>query len=1468
MCSFKTIITVSVLHLSFFLPLGSGKTTCADAYASADKSQGIYSIGTSLIELRLEKSEAGIILKSLTNKTLPGEPELVSNGTQPFFDFGQDFCPSVYDIEELWQKRISGKETASMDMEEKPLSVKKGDWIGFAVGAAGGYSCDETEWITSVKYSDGEEYVSVADQELGQGPIWKYCLFSPMKGCIREMDTAEALVPLGMIRMPSPSSSFLAPGNCPHVNGTYLHPSDSFNALRVWIAPRDGTVTLRGTAKNANCGGTVDLSVIRIQPKQETEQSVSFANVRTLQDVETAQVNVGGRPAVRLRFILTNEGCDMEVHLTAFPGTPIVRLDTFLINTSENSIALPECKPILLKVATADHPGTFYWMTNYGSVSLMQEQIAAGYQQMLNGSATAPLLPWMALTAGDRGGIFVSLEYIGRWGLQAASPDGRMVELSASVTDLASCQLPPGGNLSLPSVVLGVFENTLDDMSRHVYNWQYEYLWDLTNYDHYAKTRWGSEWFMSGLCLQDQFTGRLAGSGMQGVENARDTGHDMLWDDAGWTTVEPTPGTAAPDFWKPRDAPDFSSLLHVLEKHNMDWTLWIAGNADIGQLSNYVGSWGNFEWRTDSVSFPSYDVERRWKQMVEGWLVRHPRCAYHTCAFGGTYAHTFDIQRLSTINYFADYGRSDEINYYASLLDTPDKWVDIVTMWGAMGVFPPDTGRNQLCGSLTWAFMTHSYDAAQRRHNDLYHMLVSPAAQTSDLYDSLRPWPDANHSYDREAVRRNAEIYRYLVSQAVAGRWSFVERPKVEGDNPIYYFQRISHDRKRSCIILKHRADQSITIYPQGLIKKQKYTIGFENSVNITTRSGDDLMTRGIYLKRQKPADVIYLGLPNLPGNQSDETEPAPPGRVLKRYEVNLGYSGIGIYWAAGTDNNWISYYEIARDGKVIGRAAKGLFYFDRTMDYNVNAAYAVRTIDGDGNASNWQEAAAIEGEPLTYAVLGGQFDEPNREGWLAEVTRDFTNYQPMVIVPHQGTRALEYGGNCLQPGGLTGVWMSGKPEESQGKPLAKISRGWQTSTPELASVRTWTAPRPGKIRMFGRAFRDYYSRAKSSPMKVKILLNSESVWPASGWAEIPGGDLVGATHILERDVQEGDKVRFILDKALTEDDGVLAWMPVIQYQDGQPDMGGATVRILCGSKKDYLDSAGNIWSADTLYKGGKAVSSNRNEMEGALPAANDVELYAHGRQGKDFSYDIPVPTGLYTIRLKFAETEKKWAFERPFNLYVNGARELLNYDIVQAARGANKAFERVMSNVVPGREGAITLRFAGGWEPRQTTDEPLIKAIEILPQRKPVVRINCGGDAFVDWNSAIWEKDTAEGPILTSSRAVILATPTIYDYPLYQTAKTGREITYSFLLPAGLYCARLKFAEMWLEEAGQRPLDIEVNGRVFYTAFDPFTAAGGKCQSIDIRAEDLTPDSSGRITIRVKAAGANEAILQGIEIE
>ena len=72
----------------------------------------------------------------------------------------------------------------------------------------------------------------------------------------------------------------------------------------------------------------------------------------------------------------------------------------------------------------------------------------------------------------------------------------------------------------------------------------------------------------------------------------------------------------------------------------------------------------------------------------------------------------------------------------------------------------------------------------------------------------------------------------------------------------------------------------------------------------------------------------------------------------------------------------------------------------------------------------------------------------------------------------------------------------------------------------------------------------------------------------------------------------------------------------------------------------------------------------------------------------------------------------------------------------------------------------------------------------------------------------------------------------------------------------------------MWFKEVGARPMDIEINNRLAWRGWDPSVQVEKVGMAADIRAEDITPDHQGRITIRVSAAGVNDAVLQGIEIE
>ncbi|MGD0113866.1 MAG: malectin domain-containing carbohydrate-binding protein, partial [Armatimonadota bacterium] len=1110
------------------------------------------------------------------------------------------------------------------------------------------------------------------------------------------------------------------------------------------------------------------------------------------------------------------------------PGTSVLRLWVELESVSGEPVG-PSHIPFSLRLIDAA-PLTQYWMIGGNSAEdqgmMKSASIGAPYHQEIAGWSTCAFMPWMAFQrsspSGD--GWFLALEYLVNWRMVVERGASGPVTVSSAIPDLAAVRIKPGERIALPTVTIGAFSGDLDDMAARVYDWQYEYLWNYTNMDFYARPKWAVPWTFCAQNLQEQFGERLAYLDMD-ADLARAVGFEMLWDDAGWSAF---PGWPDDNYHTVFDStyegPDFSQTLRYLRKSGMNWLAWFTKRPPSGVMDTKVGSWGNFEWRSDAVELPDWASDGDLRNKVRHFLDSHPRCSFHTCSLGSSYSHTFEIQRYADTNYFADGGRGPQTNYYFSYVEPPDKWTDIIEPWSTKGKYDPDKARQVLTMVPFWG---------------------------------LHATPE-----DQEAIRRDLEIYRYLLQEGVAGRWSYTCHPEVTGDREFYYSQRTSRDRTKACIILKHMAPGPVTIFPRGLLSEHRYVVGLDSTRGTMIRTGADLMAHGIAIREQAPGELIYLGLPRRPRSGMDTTTPTAPGRVLARRETNLGHSGVAIYWSPGSDDTWVSYYEVRRGEAILGKVSTGTYFFDHSPGWDPSARYAVRTVDGDGNASEWSGATAIAHEPTTYHALGGLFSEQGREGWRAETTADSHTYTPMAWIRPPKTSSADEGGTPNQPGGIEGLW--------GGPGGAHIGRAWQQASSEVACVRTWVAPKAGTVRIVSRVMKEWYRQDKGQPLRVRILHGGRQIWPKSGWATVPLCDLAGLQHDLTADVAAGDAIRFVLDTGADPDNDIIAWMPRIIYTDAEPATEQlSVVRILCGSKQAYTDHAGNVWSADRFFSGGRPTATDAAIVE-TLPTLQDQPLYQHGRQGREFSYAISVSPGIYTVRLKLAEPKYQWLSSRPMDLEINGQQVLRDFDICQDARGRRRADDRVFRYVVPDAAGNIVLRFTGGWDPLQRTDQALAQAIEVLPEIRPTVRINCGSDTdFIDWNSDIWRADTAtDGTVLRSAAPLTQASPTLYDQALYQAARSGRRLIYSISLPRGLYAVHLKFAELWLTELGQRPMNIEINGRRFWESWDPATTAGQVGMAADTRAEGITPDADGRITIRITATGARNAIVQGIEIE
>lgn len=102
-------------------------------------------------------------------------------------------------------------------------------------------------------------------------------------------------------------------------------------------------------------------------------------------------------------------------------------------------------------------------------------------------------------------------------------------------------------------------------------------------------------------------------------------------------------------------------------------------------------------------------------------------------------------------------------------------------------------------------------------------------------------------------------------------------------------------------------------------------------------------------------------------------------------------------------------------------------------------------------------------------------------------------------------------------------------------------------------------------------------------------------------------------------------------------------------------------------------------------------------------------------------------------------------------------------------------------------------------------------------------IRVNCGGPAITDPSGNLWSADDGNNRSITG--APIAGT----DFPaLYQTESwsTGT-LRYQFAVPNGTFTVKLRFAEIYLTQAGSRKFDILINGTPVYPGLDILAHTG-----------------------------------------
>jgi hypothetical protein len=315
-----------------------------------------------------------------------------------------------------------------------------------------------------------------------------------------------------------------------------------------------------------------------------------------------------------------------------------------------------------------------------------------------------------------------------------------------------------------------------------------------------------------------------------------------------------------------------------------------------------------------------------------------------------------------------------------------------------------------------------------------------------------------------------------------------------------------------------------VVVKPGGLEPEATYDVRCARSSYKASRSGRDLMQSGIELGPVQPGEIIFLNLPSYPGSGTDKTPPSPPRRVTKRLGTNLGIQGVEVAWKAGADNNWVSYYEILKDGALVAKAAIGSFFFDYKGNPSqcLQARYEVRTVDGDGNRSPMVVADPIASDPETYTALGGFSPTQGANQWKYEEAFEGTSFREMRW-------------DC---GGYEGRWV--------GSGMATIGRIWMQPGAQSDVSRSLVAPANATLTISGSIRKDL-SAENGHAIKARILHNDRQIWPAKGWAEIlPDFSKAVECRVEDLLVSQGDLVRFVLQHSGHLAQEAVIWNPTV----------------------------------------------------------------------------------------------------------------------------------------------------------------------------------------------------------------------------------------------------------------------------------------------------------------------------------
>ncbi|MFC5404747.1 hypothetical protein [Cohnella soli] len=712
-------------------------------------------------------------------------------------------------------------------------------------------------------------------------------------------------------------------------------------------------------------------------------------------------------------------------------------------------------------------------------------------------------------------GIWLSFDYNGHW-LSTIEADVAGVQLNGSIS-MTEKPIAPEASLTSPVSIIGVFSGDLDDMGNTILDYTYRYLWDYTRFNGCMGGTW--QWRVS---PQMPFA-------FESVNYNRYIGGKTVHIDADWYGHRGD--------WKAAwEGDDFEELNRYVKKSGMMMKVWspfwhadygsdvierhsdyLVGDATVGfyglslNLANEEAyqwmlgkanelqrEWGPYQWRYDGFAAnrsggsdnDMLQQSHNFFRLLRAFKEANPEAWIEGCSSGGEIL-SMEAVRYSDTQQLTDGNAKHYAGYYQSLKLPLDK--------------------------LIHAFQTE------------------PGMDRATRFNALQP----EELELKERIRRYHDLHRYLTEQGLYGRWVKVYRPAVsEPHDATYVLQKTNRDHSRAMIMFNSYApfyDQQVKVYPKGLLDDMQYTVSCPRSgYRSPAETGAHWKLNGVALPNLQAGELVLFNVPHYPGSGYDSEAPSAPGSPTMQEAVYMGRFGIELNWSEATDNHWLSYYEIERNGVATDKVSRGTFYFCEGA--GIVDVFQVRAVDGDGNASAYVRAAPLPGDPVKPAAAP---DMPSRY----EASVDFSagqgrnnwaylqQYAPMTAYPDWSNMAWDANSRCWQGVG------------SQ----AKIGADWMQPGENYHAVRKWVAPCDGVVSVAGTVLLQHGGKEGGAIVRIKrsgeYPYLDENIW---GPVALRADDSASAEHAMELDMKHGDCLYFIAGKSDHEHTDKVIWNPQV----------------------------------------------------------------------------------------------------------------------------------------------------------------------------------------------------------------------------------------------------------------------------------------------------------------------------------